>query len=177
MPTDMKPNPRFRLLDVVVAWPDAPNDVSRKGTVIQVRQYEATRFVYTVAPLDPNEVATVFDEDDLVPTTERSAAETFTTFGRFRTRDIVRVSSTSPTTEVAGRTGVVHGGWPDDDSWLLVWIDDLEEVWAIAATDLIPTGNRLPPGGRRTAHSLKVSQEGAVLGSDAYVVLEDVDDL
>ncbi len=177
MPTESNSGPKFRVLDVVVALPDAADEQSRKGTVTQVRQYPGNRFAYVVAPHDPREVGTIFYQEDLIATNERTNVDTLTAFGRFRTREVVRISSNCRNQQIAGRKGVICGGFREDDSALAVWIDDLERVCVVPAADLISTGQRRPPERRNHMQSLRVSEKGELLGCDTYIVLQDIEDL
>ena len=165
-------SPRFQLLDVVALV--AAGEDTPQGTVTQVRRYDDGRFTYVIAPLGPVDIATVFEERDLAPTDRRREASEFTTIGAFHIRDVVRVSTSSAHEEVAGKLGTVMRGGGSDADRVLVWVDDLEEVWMLPQEELEGTGERKAPERRTRTTSLGVSQSGDVRGSEDYEVLDDV---
>ena len=145
------------------------------GAVTQVRRHKDGRIRYCVAPFDPDGVGTLFDECDLVPTGGCSTASQFTSFGEFRTRDIVKVRGSTASAEITGKLGTVIGGSRAGGS-LAVWINDLLEVWSIQPSDLESTGRREQRERSTNSTSLQVSKAGDVLGYDDYEVLEDIAD-
>ena len=61
----------------------------------------------------------------------------------------------------------------------MVWIEHPGEqvIWLFTEAELQPTGERLPPPVRgRPGHSVRVSEEGTLVGADDYVILDDVSD-
>ena len=76
--------------------------------------------------------------------------------------------------------------WPEVLSWSVdndtidytLWLPTLEEVWCVEARYLSATGRRLPVSDRKKATtSLQVGNDGSLLGTVDYFVLEHVEDM
>jgi hypothetical protein len=165
-------SPRFHLLDVVTVASAA--DREPFGAVTQVRRYDDGSYRYVVAPLDPEDVATVFDESDLTPTGHRAKVSEFTMIGGFHYGEVVRIRNATALAEVAGKSGTVVGGAPKGET---IAVSIADEVWSLLPTDLEATGQRVQRERPKRGSSLRVGRGGDLLGSDEYEVLEGVAEL
>lgn len=175
-------DPRFSILDVVeIRSAGVPRLVEfdgGRGVVIQTRRYGDGRYRYSVAPLDGAfDVAMILDDQHLGAVGESAAIDVYALPGPFSLRDCVRVSASSAATQVAGRVGIVAGaderGGP---IMVAVWFEDLGEIVVIDAEQLVATGDRMPaPAAGRLGASTRVSQQGAVLGQEEYVVVDELE--
>ena len=177
---------RFKVLDVVEIG-DAPEFVAQgltgqRGVVTQVRAYVDGRIQYGLGAGDgeADGVGGLFDEAHLNPTGERSTAEVFQVPGPFKVREIVTVLPGCRVAQLANRTAVVDGSYvdPDEDGELSlgIWIEELAEVFVVKPRFLVATGQRLPiPPAARQTTSTQVDPSGGVLGTTAYVIVDEID--
>lgn len=173
--------PLFRILDIVQIG-DPPVLVKaglsgQRGTVTQIREHPGPRFRYCVRSLvdDDEAVPGLYEEEDLLPTGERASTDLFALPGGFRIREIVQVSATCDNAEVAGRLGVVDGGYTGEGG-LGIWIEEIGETVVVQPRFLTATGDRMPaPSIRRHARSTQVSVDGQVTGHSSYTVVDDVE--
>ena len=100
--------------------------------------------------------------------------------GPFKVREIVTVLPGCGVAQLANRTAVVDGSYvdPDEDGELSlgIWIEDLARVFVVKPRFLVATGQRLPiPPATRQATSTRVDASGGVLGTTAYVIVDEID--
>jgi hypothetical protein len=153
----------------------------RGGVIAQVRRFPDGHFEYVVGGVgDDGEGGGLYRESDLRATGERAPIDVFALRGSFKVREVVRISDKCDDAEIAGRTGVIDGGYsnsPESDGiGLSVWIEELSRSVVVDSTYLISTGERLPadPLNREEASS-QVNAGGKVLGKTRYIVVDDVE--
>jgi hypothetical protein len=172
--------PRFEILDIV----ETRNDPrlaeaglnGTRGVVSEIREYPGPRLRYMVRNTDEDGdvVSAIFEEEDLLRTGVRASADIFGLPGGFREREIVRVSETYADPELAGRTGVVEGGYNGDGD-LGVWIEELGESVSVPPQFLTPTGDRLPAQeAGRTVVSTRVGVDGEIKGHTTFIMVDEV---
>jgi hypothetical protein len=171
-----QPQPKFRVLDEVV--PAGETEKPTRLAITSVRRYRDGSHRYSIAAVNApgDEREGLYDEEELSGTGSRSDLEAFAPPGAFTVRDIVIVSASHPDPDIAGEEAEVDN-WTDDGQYL-VWVPAREHVWGVEACYLEATGRRLsPPERRRPVTSLQVSTSGSVLGSEDYLIVEDIEDL
>jgi hypothetical protein len=177
--------PRFRVLDVVEIGyhPTLARQglVGVRGAIMEIRQHADGRVRYAVGGLRDatSEVGGLYEEEDLQATGVRADAETYQLPGPFQVRDVVRISAACDQAEIAGRTGVVDGGYTGSNEIghvLGVWIEELGEGFMVEPAFLSASGTRLPPPERgRVAHSTRVSEHGEVIGHTSYIIVDELE--
>ncbi|HVX46688.1 MAG TPA: hypothetical protein VHC49_22540 [Mycobacteriales bacterium] len=170
--------PRFAVLDVVeIAG-------AGRGAVTSIRRYGDGSYRYSIGTVRPfpesedDEVPGLYDEQQLQPTGERAEAERYGPIPPFRLRDVVRISPDCEVPEARGGSGYVHSAYDErpDEKPIGIWVYELEELCILDATELTRTGERLPPPPReQAAGSTRVGVDGAVLGHDDYVLVDDLE--
>ena len=190
--------PRFLVLDIVrlAQHPNlvADGSAGRLGVVICIRGYDDGSFRYVVSnteDTDDADVAGIYYEEMLTATGERCAPEMFALPAGFQVRDVAIVAIDCPRSrqgrwlgrarrhDFAGRTVVIRGNdYVDRHGRVVlgVWCEELGEYDSVPVTFLTRTGQRLPPRplGERM-ESTRVSQEGKVLGTSSYRLIDDLD--
>jgi hypothetical protein len=190
--------PRFLVLDIVrlAQHPNlvADDSANRLGVVVCIRGYEDRSFRYVVSnteDTDDADVAGIYYEEMLTATGKRCAREVFALPAGFQVRDVAMVSIDCPRSRqgrwlgrarrhhFAGRTVETSGNHSVDRHGrvvLGVWCEELNEYDSVPVAFLTRTGERLPPRplGQRM-ESTRVSQEGTVLGTTSYWLIDDLD--
>ncbi len=176
--------PRFAVLDVVEVRDhpggSASGPAAHRGIVVQVREYPSGTYVYALAAFDDEdatEVGGLHDEAALEPTGERESLDRFRLPAPFQHREIVDIAVDYVERRIAGRSGVIEDELVEegDGPLFYVWIEDLGEGFAVPASALTATGQRLPPPpAKRGATSTRVANDGQVLGHDSYAIVDEV---
>jgi hypothetical protein len=190
--------PRFLVLDIVrlAQHPNlvADGSAGKLGVVTCIRAYDDGSFRYVVSntdDTDDSDVAGIYYEEMLAATGERCAPEMFALPAGFQVRDVAMVAIDCPRSpqgrwlgrarrhHFAGRTVVIRGNdYVDRHGRVVlgVWCEELAEYDLVPVSFLTRTGERLPPRplGERT-ESTRVSQEGKVLGTSSYRLIDDLD--
>jgi hypothetical protein len=171
----------FRVFDVVEVA-DRPPDTSGRMVVNQVRRHPDGSYTYEVGNADAmdgqDDWGGLYRESDLTGTGGRVDVELWDMPGLFDYRDVVTVSMRHDDLELRGQTGVVEGWCPpgeDNPETIGVWFAELERFDVVEPQDLTATGIKAPrpaPGDRATR--TKVDTDGTVLGSEEYVVIDDL---
>lgn len=177
--------PRFKVLDIVEIGNDpvlaAPGLSGRQAVVTQIRLYADGDVRYSVGShTDDDEVGGLYDEEDLHAVGERASIDRFRVPGPFRERELVVISADCDEPEIAGRRGEITSGyWAVDkheELHLGVWVKELGLLYDVEARFLTATGERLPPpAAGRPAKSTRVSEDGDVLGTTGYVIIDDIE--
>lgn len=172
--------PRFNVLDVVevrdIAVFREQALVGRRGSVTQIRRYEDGRYRYSIGSRD-EDVGGIYDEESLKPTGEREDASFYLLPGPFQERDVVSVSDAISDRELAGREAVIDGSYVEDRDGLQlgIWIDELGRGFVVPVGMLRSTGERRPPEPLgRTGTSSRVSTDGDFLGTESYVIIDEI---
>jgi hypothetical protein len=148
----------------------------QRGSIAVIRRYEDGRHRYSLGSED-DEVGGLYDEDDLRPTGEQADISLYRVPGPFREREVVTISSDYPDSEIAGREAVIDGSYMDDEEELLlgVWLDELSQAFVVPPGALTSTGRRRPPEPLgRSSTSSRVSPEGEVVGTETYVIVDEI---
>jgi hypothetical protein len=180
---------RLRVLDIVRLL-DHPNLIAdgsagRLGIVSLVRQMDDGSFRYEVMNLfeeDLDLVPGIYDADMLAGTGDTASLEQvdFMPPG-LHVRDLVTVGPDCDEPDLVGHTVLVDGGVSEDEHGhplVGVWCEQLQEAFSIPPRFLTPTGVRLEPAplGRRVT-STRVTEGGEAVGTSAYTVVDDLDNL
>src|SRR5262249_3430591 len=137
--------PLHRVLDrveIAVGRDRAPGGT---GVIAQIRRFPDGHFEYVVGAIgDDGENGGLYQQSDRRATGERAAIDIFSLPGPFKVREIVRISDKCGDPEIAGRTGVLDGGYLKstefDGIGLSVWIEELSQSVLVDSDDLIGTG-------------------------------------
>lgn len=157
----------------------------RLGIVSQVRQLDDGTVRYDVKHLhheDLDIVPGIYDPEMLVYTGETATLEQANHMpAGLHARDYVVVHTDCHIPEIAGRTVLVDGGISEDDNGdplVQVWSEELKEYFSAPPRFLTPTGERMPPPPvPRRVNSVRISRDGALLGTTTFTIVEDLDSL
>lgn len=168
---------RFRVFDVVDVLNRPPGTPGRM-VVCEVRLYGDGSYKYSVSNVDTDDDTWggLYPEDSLSGTGSQVDPSLLEMPGPFGLRDVVVVSATHHEPGLRDRRGVVEGWFEGDGTETIgVWFDDLERFDTFKPEDLTATGEKVP---RQTPDTLttssKVGPDGALLGTEEYVLVDDL---
>lgn len=168
---------RFRVFDVVDGL-HRPTDAPGRMVVGEVRLYADGTYKYGVSNVDAEDDGWggLYPESYLTGTGGHVDVDLYKMPGPFEHRDIVVVSATHEDPDLRGQTGVVEGcSVGVGPETIAVWFADIERADVVKPEDLIATGEKVPrssPGTLTT--SQKVSTDGSLLGTEEYVLVDDL---
>ncbi len=172
--------PLFSVLDVVEIADTALFKelglTGRRGSVATIRRFDDGRYQYSIGSEDEG-VGGLYWEDALQPTGEQADISMYRLTGPFQERDVVRISSEYPDPDIAGREAVIDGSYADDEEELLlgVWIEELRQGYGVPPGSMMSTGERRRPEPLgRSSTSSRVSPNGEVLGTETYVIVDEI---
>jgi hypothetical protein len=148
------------------------------GIITEIRRYNDGRYVYSVGSFeDDAEFAGLYPEESLRPTGQKAPIETFRMPRPFMHREIVRISNDYEYPDGAGRTGVLDW-WTEapanGEVVLLVWVEDVGELFVVPPPQCTGTGQQRPhkPRGRVSRNAIKGADGEPI---DWFVVVDEID--
>lgn len=170
---------RFRVFDAVEVA-DRPAGTPGRMVVQEVRRYGDDAYRYGVGNVDSmdDEWNGLYAEDLLTSTGEHVDVSLWDMPGPFDYRDVVVVSGSVEDPDLRGQTGVVEGpceAHEDDPETIGVWFFEIARFDVVESKHLVAKGRKAPrptPGEQRT--STMVGADGSVLGTEEYVVVDDL---
>jgi len=171
---------RFHVFDVVMPTDRAPG-ASGKMVVCQVRLHGDGTYSYVVGNVDSRgdeDGGGLYKQDDLRALGSRVDETLYRMPGPFDYRDVVLISAYHEDQTIRGKRGVVEGWYDESEenpATVGVWIEEVGEFWVIEPKDLVATGEKAPrPQPGQPMKSTKVGVDGSVLGTEEYVVIDDL---
>ena len=169
------PEPRFAILDIVSVVGGYARGQGRRGVVMQVRRYPDGRHLYSIGWMSDGETGGLYPEEWLAVTGQRSRLEDHRGPSALKIREVVRIGPNAAE-PIRGKLGHIDAGPASaSDDQYAVWVDDIGEEWMVSERDLEPTGQRLPAPQPGPASSLRVSESGDLIGSESYIVLDELE--